>query len=125
MFTLGAVLVSGQLYMVIPLLHDMATGWGSTTGALAWLVTAFAIGYGVGFLLFGPLSDRFGRRRLLMVGMPLAALTTALVAVSPGAEMAIVLRGLQGWRWRPSHRPPWRTWPNGWSPGVAPSRSRR
>ncbi|WP_327085056.1 MFS transporter [Nonomuraea sp. NBC_01738] len=95
-FTLGAVLVSGQLYMVIPLLHDMATGWGSTTGALAWLVTAFAIGYGVGFLLFGPLSDRFGRRRLLMVGMPLAALTTALVAVSPGAEMAIVLRGLQG-----------------------------
>jgi MFS family permease len=95
-FTLTAILVSGQLYVVIPLLHDMAAGWGSSAGGLTWLVTAFGIGYGIGFLVFGPLSDRYGRRRLLMIGLPLAALTTALVALSPSPEVALGLRAVQG-----------------------------
>ncbi|MFC7107965.1 MFS transporter [Nonomuraea rubra] len=95
-FTLTAILVSGQLYIVIPLLHDMAAGWGSSAGGLTWLVTAFGIGYGIGFLVFGPLSDRYGRRRLLMIGLPLAALTTALVALSPSPEVALGLRAVQG-----------------------------
>ncbi|WP_043639525.1 MFS transporter [Nonomuraea candida] len=95
-FTLTAILVSGQLYVVIPLLHDMAAGWGTQAGGLTWLVTAFGIGYGVGFLVFGPLSDRYGRRRVLLLGLPLAALTTALVAVSPSPEAALALRAVQG-----------------------------
>ncbi|MGW0804444.1 MFS transporter [Nonomuraea sp. NPDC002799] len=95
-FTLTAVLVSGQLYVVIPLLQDMATGWGASAGGLTWLVTAFGIGYGLGFLLFGPLSDRYGRRRLLMIGLPLAAVTTAAVALSPSPEVALALRAVQG-----------------------------
>jgi predicted MFS family arabinose efflux permease len=95
-FVLTAVLVSGQLYVVIPLLPDMAASWGSRPGALTWLVTAFGIGYGAGFLVFGPLSDRYGRRRVMLVGLPVAALSTALVAVSPSPEIAMVLRALQG-----------------------------
>ncbi|MFB4274392.1 MFS transporter [Nonomuraea sp. MTCD27] len=95
-FTLTAVLVSGQLYVVIPLLHDMAAAWGTPADSLTWLVTAFGIGYGVGFLVFGPLSDRYGRRRLLMIGLPLAALTTASVALSPSPDVALMLRGVQG-----------------------------
>ncbi|MEV0387209.1 MFS transporter [Nonomuraea sp. NPDC050643] len=95
-FTLTAILVSGQLYVVIPLLHDMATGWAASPGGLTWLVTAFGIGYGAGFLLFGPLSDCYGRRRLLMIGLPLAALTTAMVALSPSPEVAFGLRAAQG-----------------------------
>ncbi|MEV0231233.1 MFS transporter [Nonomuraea sp. NPDC050786] len=95
-FTLTAVLVSGQLYVVIPLLHDMAAGWGASPGGLTWLVTAFGIGYGAGFLVFGPLSDRYGRRRLLMIGLPLAALTSAAVALSPSPEAAFALRAIQG-----------------------------
>ncbi|MFI6602565.1 MFS transporter [Nonomuraea sp. NPDC050536] len=95
-FTLTAILVSGQLYIVIPLLHDMADGWHASAGALTWLVTAFGVGYGIGFLVFGPLSDRFGRRRLLMIALPLAALTSALVALSPAPEVAYALRAIQG-----------------------------
>ncbi|WP_082310357.1 MFS transporter [Nonomuraea sp. SBT364] len=95
-FVLTAVLVSGQLYIVIPLLPDMAVSWGTSPGALTWLVTAFGAGYGVGFLVFGPLSDRFGRRRLVLAGLPLAALATALVAAAPSPEAALVLRAVQG-----------------------------
>ncbi|GAA4082550.1 MFS transporter [Nonomuraea soli] len=96
LFVLTALIVSGQLYLVIPLLPAMADGWGGGAGGLTWLVTAFALGYGAGFLLFGPLSDRYGQRRVLTWGMPLAALATALVAASPGPEAAIALRVLQG-----------------------------
>ncbi|MFI7124703.1 MFS transporter [Nonomuraea sp. NPDC050153] len=95
-FTLTAVLVSGQLYIVIPLLHDMAADWGASAGGLTWLVTAFGIGYGAGFLAFGPLSDRYGRRRLLTIGLPLAALTSAAVALSANPEVALALRAVQG-----------------------------
>ncbi|GAA3067953.1 MFS transporter [Streptosporangium carneum] len=95
-FTLTAVLSSGQLYMVIPLLHDMAAGWETPQGGLTWLVTVFGMGYAAGFLLFGPLSDRYGRKRLISFGLPAAAVATALVAVAPGPEAAIALRALQG-----------------------------
>ncbi|MFF5206158.1 MFS transporter [Streptosporangium sp. NPDC000396] len=95
-FSLTAVLSSGQLYMVIPLLHAMAAGWGAAEGGLTWLVTAFGVGYAAGFLLFGPLSDRYGRRRLIFPGLLVAAVATALVALSPGPETAIALRVLQG-----------------------------
>ncbi|NRQ36809.1 MFS transporter [Nonomuraea sp. NN258] len=95
-FTLTAVLVSGQLYIVIPLLHDMAADWGASAGGLTWLVTSFGIGYGIGFLVFGPLSDRYGRRRLLLIGLPLAAVTTAAVAAGPTPEVALALRAVQG-----------------------------
>ncbi len=95
-FTLTAVLSSGQLYVVIPLMHDMATGWKTPQGALTWLVTAFGVGYAAGFLIFGPLSDRYGRKRLISFGLPVAAVATALVAAAPGPEVAIALRVLQG-----------------------------
>ncbi|WP_068923082.1 MFS transporter [Planobispora rosea] len=95
-FVLTAVLASGQLYMVIPLLGEMAAGWGVPAGGLTWLVTAFGAGYAAGFLLFGPLSDRYGRRRLLSYGLPIAAVATALVAVSPDPGTAIALRVVQG-----------------------------
>ncbi|MEV2272697.1 MFS transporter [Nonomuraea africana] len=95
-FTLTAIMSAGQLYSVIPLLGDMAADWQVAPDGLSWLVTAFGIGYAAGFLLFGPLSDRYGRRRMIGIGLPLAALVTALVALSPGQEVALGLRVLQG-----------------------------
>ncbi|MFI6318323.1 MFS transporter [Nonomuraea sp. NPDC050556] len=95
-FTLTAIMSSGQLYLVIPLLHDMAGEWGTSAAGLSWMVTAFGVGYAAGFLIFGPLSDRYGRRRLVSIGLPLAALATALVALSPSMEVALGLRVLQG-----------------------------
>ncbi|MGW5687770.1 MFS transporter [Nonomuraea sp. NPDC003754] len=74
----------------------MAAGRHTNPNALTWLVTAFAAGYGLGFLLFGPLSDQYGRRRLLLLGMPIAAAATALVAASPNPAVAIALRFVQG-----------------------------
>ena len=50
---------------------------------------------GLGQMLFGPLSDRLGRRPLLLAGIILYVLTSALCAMSTGIEMLIGLRLLQ------------------------------
>nr|BFE78030.1 hypothetical protein GCM10020093_006310 [Planobispora longispora] len=124
-FVLTAVLASGQLYMVIPLLDAMAAGWGVPADGLTWLVTAFGAGYAAGFLLFGPLSDRYGRRRLLSYGLPIAAAATALVAASPDLGTAIALRAVQGVAVATFPRPRWPTSPSGSSPAAGWSRSPR
>ncbi|MFI0487333.1 MFS transporter [Actinomadura sp. 9N215] len=90
------MLATGQLYGMIPLLGRAASGWQVAPASLTWLVSAFGFGYAAGFLLFGPLSDRLGRRRVIVGGVAATALTTALVAVSPSPDAALALRVLQG-----------------------------
>ncbi len=95
-FVLTGLLATGHLYGVIPLFDTMSNDWGTSATTLTWLVSAFGFGYASGFLVFGPLSDRYGRRRVIVAGMAATALTTALVAASTGAGTAIALRFVEG-----------------------------
>ncbi|RJL31818.1 MFS transporter [Bailinhaonella thermotolerans] len=90
------MLLTGQLYAVIPMFGSLAREWAVAPSAPAWLATAFSTGYAAGFLLFGPVSDRYGRRRVIVAGLAATAVTTALVAAAPGLGVAIGLRVLQG-----------------------------
>ncbi|WP_460363061.1 MFS transporter, partial [Actinocorallia lasiicapitis] len=91
-----ALIATGQLYGVIPQLDAMARDWRTGPHALTWLVTLFGLGYAAGFLLFGPLSDRLGRRRVIVAGVAATVVTTVLAGLAPNAESAFVLRFLQG-----------------------------
>lgn len=94
--SLTAMLVVGQLYVVIPLASSMSRDWDVTAGATTWTVSAFGFAYAIGFLFTGALSDRFGRRRLIVAGLSLTALSTAVMALAPSLTAALVLRALQG-----------------------------
>ncbi|WP_083733263.1 MFS transporter [Actinomadura sp. CNU-125] len=91
-----ALLATSQLYGMIPLLGRAASGWRTDPASLTWLVSVFGFGYAAGFLLFGPLSDRLGRRRVMVGGVAATAVSTALVAAAPSPDAALVLRILQG-----------------------------
>ena len=63
-----------------PSLPVIAQGFGVTAGAAQFTLTTFFIGIALGQLLWGPLSDRFGRKPVLLAGLALM-LVTAIAAV--------------------------------------------
>lgn len=61
-----------------------------------WIVTAYLAGVGTGQLLWGLLSDRFGRRPILLCGLGLYALAALLCALSTSFEGLLIWRVLHG-----------------------------
>lgn len=90
-----AVVVLAQLYIAIPLADPVAADLGGA-GVTAALSTGYAVCYALGFLVYGPLSDHFGRRRVLVWGLVALTVTTALVSFAPSVAILGVLRGAQG-----------------------------
>ncbi|GIZ50297.1 MFS transporter [Noviherbaspirillum aridicola] len=96
MLLVASILVVGQMYIVMPLYGAMASDFAVTTSAAAWTSTAFGIAYAIGFLFAGPMSDRYGPRRMMVSGLLATAVLTGLVAMAQGLVSATVLRSLQG-----------------------------
>ncbi|WP_174363030.1 MFS transporter [uncultured Caballeronia sp.] len=92
----AAFLVVGQMYAVLPLYGAMGATFGVAPRAVAWTSTAFGFAYAVGFLVAGPLTDRYGARTMISFGLVLAAAATALVATAVDIKVAIEMRVLQG-----------------------------
>ncbi|SEB30484.1 MFS transporter [Streptomyces melanosporofaciens] len=93
--TLG-VLVVGQMYTVLAMLHPMADSWATTSGQVTWTATAFGFAYATGFLVAGPLADRYGPRAVISTGLVAATIATAAVSAAPHLAWGIALRVLQG-----------------------------
>lgn len=60
------------------------------------IITAYLLGLGGSQLIYGPLSDRYGRRPLLAVGLSLYAGFSVLAAFAPTFELLLAARVLQG-----------------------------
>ena len=93
---IGASLVVGQLYVTLPLVTDLARRWQVTAGQASWAGSAFGFAYAAGFLLLGRLSDRHGRRRVLLSSLAAMALASVAVAGSVSFAMLLGARALQG-----------------------------
>lgn len=61
-----------------------------------WIVTAYLLGFGGANIVYGPLSDRFGRRPILLSGMACYALFSFGTAIAPTFALLLVCRVLQG-----------------------------
>jgi YNFM family putative membrane transporter len=90
-----ALLVLMQLYLAIPLAPVVSEALGGG-GAAAALGTAYSLAYGLGFLVFGPLSDRYGRKAILVPGMAALAIATAALSAAPSLSLVALLRTVQG-----------------------------
>jgi DHA1 family bicyclomycin/chloramphenicol resistance-like MFS transporter len=60
------------------------------------VLSTFLIGFGVGQFVMGPLSDRFGRRPVLIDGMALYCIASVLAIMAPSFETLLLARALQG-----------------------------
>lgn len=95
---LGLLTIFGPISMdlYLPVLPALTAELQSTTSVAQLTITACLLGLAIGQVIAGPLSDRFGRRTPLLIGVTAYALTSALCAVSPTVETLIVARFVQG-----------------------------
>lgn len=91
-----AVVGVGQTYTVIPLMPAIAQDFGIATSSAAWLATGFSLSFALGFLFAGPAADRYGPRRVILVGLLCATLSTLLVTLAQNLPAAVAFRCLQG-----------------------------
>ena len=68
----------------------------TSASQLAWVVTAYVIPFAVTILAIGRLGDRFGRRRMLVIGSLLFALASLACALAPTYPVLIAARVFQG-----------------------------
>lgn len=91
-----AMLTSLAVDMSVPALPSLSTVFAASPDTVQLTLSLFFLGYAVGQLLYGPFSDRFGRRRALLAGLGIFTLTGFLSAASWSIEMMIWLRLLHG-----------------------------
>ena len=94
---LGALAACGPLSidMYLPSLPALANAFSTTAAAAEITLTSFMCGFSLGMLLYGPLSDAYGRRPILLGGIVLYALASIGCALSFSIDSLVALRFLQ------------------------------
>ena len=82
--------------MYLPAFPTIADEFGTSPSAIQLTLTAFVIGLAVGQLVIGPLSDRTGRRPLLIAGPVLFTLAAVTCALAPAISLFTAARFVQG-----------------------------
>lgn len=82
---------------MLPALPEIAATLSpEAPNAAQLVVTSFVLGMGIGTLFTGPLSDTFGRKRVILVGSGLYALAALACYFAPSLEVLLAARLLQG-----------------------------
>lgn len=97
------ILILGALSTVTPFAIDLylpafpqiAAGLGSTQAQVALSLSSYFVGMAIGQLFYGPLLDRFGRKKPLFLGLGIFVLASIGCAFAPSVEALIALRFLQ------------------------------
>ena len=91
---LGLQPVTTDLYL--PALPSITQGFGAPMSQAQLTLTALLLAFGLSQLVWGPLSDRFGRRPILLLGMGAYVAASIGSAFSTTMEQLIVWRAVQG-----------------------------
>ncbi len=83
------------MHLIIPALPDTARALGVSAGAIQLTITLYLIGLAIGQLLYGPVSDRFGRRPVLLAGLALFTVAGLTAAAAPNAWTLVIARTVQ------------------------------
>jgi EmrB/QacA subfamily drug resistance transporter len=96
-------IVSIALFMVVldnlvvtNALASIRADLGATIQSLEWTVNAYTLAYAVLLLTGAALGDRFGRRRMFLVGLTIFTVASAAAALAPSTGTLIAARAVQG-----------------------------
>lgn len=91
---LGLQPITTDLYL--PALPALTAGFGATLPQAQLTLTALLLAFGVAQLVCGPISDRWGRRPVLLWGLGIYVLASVASTLAPSMDWLIAARTLQG-----------------------------
>jgi EmrB/QacA subfamily drug resistance transporter len=77
-------------------LHSIRIDLGGSIEGLEWTVNAYTLAFAVLLITGAALGDRFGRKRMFVVGVGVFTAASALAALSPSTDALVAARALQG-----------------------------
>ncbi len=94
---LGMLVAFGPLAtdLYLPALPAIRAGLGTTPEAVQLSITVFLGGFSIGMLGYGPISDRYGRRRVMLGGIGLFVLASLACLFATSVEQLIIARFVQ------------------------------
>ncbi|MGH3208504.1 MAG: MFS transporter [Trebonia sp.] len=92
----GACMLLVDVTIVNVALPDMARQLHTTFSDLQWVIDLYALVLGALVLTVGAVADRFGRRRLYLIGLVLFAAASLACGLAPNVGLLIAARGVQG-----------------------------
>jgi MFS transporter, DHA1 family, multidrug resistance protein len=97
-FVLGALSAFGPLSLdlYLPALPQLAEDLHGSDATAQLTMSSCMVGLAVGQVLVGPVSDRYGRRRPLLMGVAAYAVSSLACALAPNMGLLILLRLVQG-----------------------------
>ncbi|HIF9352578.1 TPA: purine nucleoside transporter PunC [Photobacterium damselae] len=81
--------------MYLPAFETIRVAFGTTQSLIGLTLSVFLLGMALGQLVYGPLSDRIGRKKVLLGGMALFSVATLLCSIAPNIETFLIARFVQ------------------------------
>lgn len=91
---MGIQPVTTDLYL--PALPKLTDGFGASISQAQFTLTSLLFAFGISQLVWGPVSDRWGRRPVLLIGLAMYSLAAIGSALSNSIEQLILWRTIQG-----------------------------
>jgi len=92
----GIAVMFGNIYATQPILPALSRDFAVPPAASALTVSVVVLGMGIASLIYGPLSDRAGRRPVIAVTACLLVLPTLGATLAPSFSVLLICRALQG-----------------------------
>jgi EmrB/QacA subfamily drug resistance transporter len=92
----GTFMIVLDFFIVNVAIPSMQRQLHASAAGVEWVVTAYGLTYGVGLITGGRLGDRYGRRRMFMLGLAVFTVASLACGLATNIEMLDVSRAIQG-----------------------------